>query len=180
MQAIALGLGTSLTGLSTAVTIAGTLMSGIGAFQSSQYQAAVLERQAEIDKRNADMAIERGQVRAQEADIDAMFAMGAEKARQGASGFSTNSPSFVQRRRRNRATADLNRRRLVEDSQIESMNFRDSAATNRIEAQGARSAGRNALFGTAFQIGTDLISGAQLTRETKARRLNRQALGING
>jgi len=166
-------------GLSTGVALIGTAVSGVAAASASRYNAAILERQAILEQENADLAIQRGRVAAQDADREAAAVMGQVIASQGASGFRVNSGgSFAARRLAIQRTARTNRTRIVQDAEIQAKSARERVKTARMKASAER---RKASFGflsTVLGFSTDLVSGANLAKENTLKGLGRTTADV--
>ena len=130
---------TLITGLSAV----GTVVSAIGQAKAGNYQAALLERQAERERYTA-------QVQAQDQGLEAGQQIGAEVASQGASGFTLSSGSFARRRAVLDTLARRDSLRIVADGEAAALNA-------EADASQARSAARNSLLSGVLGVGSDLI-----------------------
>lgn len=175
---VAAGGGGLAATLSTGLAIGGTVLSTISGIQAAQFQAAILDQQAAIELGNARRIRQAGSIEAQEADFAALAAIGAETARQGASGVSLNSPSFVRRRARNKVNASTNRLRIIDDAEVQASNATARASAASASASAKRGSIGFGVLSGLIGVGDDLISGASLINESKARRLNRTAVGV--
>lgn len=188
MQALAM-IGPAMTafGSSTALAVASTGLGVVGSLAEmgaaraeAGYRAALLTRQAVLDTRNAEMVQKSGQIQAQDQDFEAASIMADEIATMAGRGFNINSPSYIRRRDQTAALARRDRLRLVTDANNQAASSRNRAATSRLEASQARSAGRNATVSGVLNIGSSLISGARLSSELAARRVQNQSRTIDG
>lgn len=165
----ALGVG----GAAAPATGAGIASTAVGVGSSLlaiSYQRSVLARQAAMEEENARRARAAGAIEAQEADFEAAAVASEVLARQGASGLNVRSRAFYRRRTRNAIRATTNRQRIVNDAEVQARNAEERASGARAESRGL---GMQALFtgvSGAFDLGTDLISGANLNRRLARQR----------
>lgn len=94
----------SLTVISMAATAASSIVSGVGQYQSGQYQAAVARNNAIIAEQNAQFALQKGQVEAENQNYKTRAIIGQQKANEAAAGIDVNSGSALEVRS---STAEL-------------------------------------------------------------------------
>lgn len=142
-----------LTQAAPLLSIAGTAISAIGESRASNYQAAVMERQAERDAFT-------GQVQSQDAGIDAGLQIGQATAALAATGATLQSPAAQRRLAMMRILGRRDAGRIVADARVKSDNSLSDAGQ-------ARSAAKNALISGVFGIGSDLINSATMANKRK-------------
>ena len=164
----------TLTQVGTAISIAGTVASAFASIQQANYAAQVARFNASINNQNAERAIERSRIEAQDQDFIARALIGQITADQAASGLSLSSGSFALQRKTLRTLARQDAKRIVQAGDIEAFNFRVAAAGNTATAGLAKSAGFNSLVSGALGVagdisslaGKSLVSGALTSRKT--------------
>lgn len=187
MQAIAL-VGPALTavGSSTALAVASTAIGVAGAVAESRanaaelsYRGAIATRQAQLEEQNAAMVRQAGAVTAQDQDFEAAAIMADELATMSSRGFVVNSPSYARRRNQQAALARRDRLRTVIDANNQAASASNRAATARAEGAQARAGQRNNRISGILNIGSSLISGANLAGELAARRISNNARTVS-
>ena len=154
---LVVGLGASLLG---------TGISTIAGIQQAKFQAQIAKRSAEISRLNAERAVERSQIEAQDQDRLAAAVIGdVISNEQAGSGLSLRSGSFTKKRASLRQLARLDTLRIRQAGDIEAFNFLQEAATGRAEAKAfKRKAKFTAIAGVLKGIstigGSSLVSGA--------------------
>ena len=176
---LALGATTSagLVGASVALGVAGTAIQTISAVQQGKFQAAVLERQAQLNEQQAKQVIRAGNETARDTDLEAGAIMSDVLAKQGSSGFQTNSGSFLRRRTGLKVLAARDRIRTVTDSQIQARGLRENAAIQRAQADAAKPSSLTYLA-AGLGVADSLIGGATLATSLNARKVTRTASTI--
>lgn len=175
---LASGAALGATGLTTALSIGSTVIGGIGQMQAGNYQSAILQRQAEAERRNAERVSFTGQLNQQEQDAAATAQMGAETAAMSASGFTLNSASFS---RRAALTKILSRRdalRIRNDADVQAQNLTANASTLEANAAAAKP-GLMDWIGLGLNVGSDLLTGASMVNRNKAQQIRRDSVGVN-
>ena len=167
---VAAAVGTSVT--STAIT-------GISAISASRYNSAVLRRNQALEEENAARVRQAGALAAQKSDFEAAAVFGDLIASQGASGFRLGSGSFEARRQKNRSIASVNRRRIIQDAEVEGRSAAERASAFGAEARFERQKGFFALIKSGIGFSDDLISGASLASRIKIGQLGRDRAGVN-
>lgn len=174
------GLG-GVTGAGAATAGAGIVSSiagGVLNYQQGRYQAAVAMRMAAEEEKNAALVREAGGAEAKQQDEEAVAQISDEIARQGASGFSLSSGSFIRRRSRLDTLASRDRTRIVEDANRQGESANNRAASYRAEAKASRKSLFSTLLDVGLGINKSLISGANLNAETVSNRINNNARAI--
>jgi len=163
----------------TGAKLFSTVVSGLGQISAARYNAAVLRRNQAIEENNARRVRDAGAMRAQDADFEAAAVFGDIIATQGASGFRFGSGSFQARRSKNRITASINRGRIYDDASIEAQSTDERARAFGEEARFEDQKGFFALLSMGGNLGSDLISGANLNSKIAADRLRRAAPNVD-
>lgn len=187
MQAIAVvgpalasaGTSTALAVASTAVGVGGAIMEARAQRAELAYRGAIATRQAVLEEQNAAMVRQAGAVAAQDVDFENAAIMAEELATMSSRGFLTSSPSYVRRRNQQAALARRDRLRTVVDANNQAASASNRAAAARAEASQSRAGARNAGRAGILNIGSSLISGANLAGELAARRLSNEARTVS-
>lgn len=154
----------TVAAIGTALAVGSAVVGGIQGYTSSQYRAQVARMNAKIAEQNAERAIQRTGVEAQDEDATTLAMLGELEAQQGASGLTLNSRTFRNVRKNAREVGRLNTQRIVQGGQIEAYNYRTDAANFTAEARAARSDAMFSLLKMPFDIGTSLIGRAGKVR----------------
>lgn len=150
----------ALAAASTAIGVAGTVVSTISSMRQARYQEAVANRNAAIEERNAQAAANIAQIDAQESDLEGLQRIAAVEAEQSAGGLSVNSPSLAGGRA---ATRELirNRAQKIRFAGLQQTQaFRDRSQNFAAEADNIGSQVPLIAIGGALSAGSTLIGGA--------------------
>ncbi len=120
---------------SLGASLLGTAVSTIAGVQQAKFQAQIAKRSAEISELNAERAVERSQIEAQDQDRLAAAVIGDAISKQAGSGLSLKSGSFTGKRASLRQLARLDTLRIRQAGDIEAFNFLQEAATGKAEAK---------------------------------------------
>lgn len=153
------GVETALLVGSLATTLVGGAVQTIGAIQQSKYQAAVANMNARIEEQNAQRAVERAGIEAQNQDRINAGILGEQISEQSGSGLSARSGSFALGRKSARELARLDTLNVAQQGFLDAFNARTRAANFRAEASAAKASGRNALISGAIDTVGSLASG---------------------
>ena len=165
------------TALSTALSVGGTVIGGIGKMQAGNYQSAILSRQAEAERRNAERVQFAGQITQQEQDVAAAAQIGAETAQMAGSGFALNSASFARRAALTKILARRDALRIRNDADVQAQNLKANAATLDANAASAK-ANWTDWLSMGLNAGSDLITGASMVNRNKAQQIRRDTVGV--
>ena len=159
-----------LLGVGLAASLLGTGISTIAGIQQAKFQAQIAKRSAEISELNAERAVERSQIEAQDQDRLAAAVIGDVISKQAGSGLSLRSGSFTKKRASLRQLARLDTLRIRQAGDIEAFNFLQEAAGFKAEAKAFKRKAKftaiaGVLQGVSTIAGSSLISGA-LTKGT--------------
>lgn len=153
------GVETALLAASLATTVAGGVVSTIGAQRQAKFQAAVAQNNAMIEEQNARRAIERAGIEAQEQDRINAGILGEQISEQSGSGLSARGGSFALGRKSARELARLDTLNVAQQGFLDAFNARTRAEGFRSEASAAKAAGRNALISGAIGTVGSLAGG---------------------
>ena len=173
----AVGGSAPLVGAATAIGAAGAVVNTISTIQAGRTQAAILQRQAQLDRENAERVRQAAAVQAQDQDLEAAAIIGNEIATAGASGFELSSGSLRRRERSLRVLATRDRLRTIHDGEIQAQGLEEGADITSIRASAARPSFLTVATG-GLEIGESLISGANLASSLNARRVQRTARSV--
>lgn len=149
----------SLPIVAAGITAASSVFAGFTQYKAGQYQAAIADMNTKIAKDNAARARHTAQVEQQDQDMVARAMLGEQLAEQGASGFTLGSGSFRTARKSAKELARKDALNIRTAGEIEAHNYLTQAANFGMQAQGARSAGFNALLGGFLEGAGSLASG---------------------
>jgi len=165
-------------GLSTLLSVGGTVAGVVAERRAANFQASVAARNAQMLENNAADTREAGQINQQERDLESAAILAEDQTRMAGSGFALNSTSFNRRSRAGRILARRDALRIRQDADRDAISLENQADGERATGQSAKRAGRNALVAGLFDVGSGLIDGATKVNERKALRINRQARGV--
>lgn len=138
---------------------AGSIYSGVSAYQQAQYQAEVAKNNAKIAEMNANRATVRGGIEAQMKDAEFAQLLGEQEVAQAASGVTISGRSALRARNATRMYAAGDRATIRENANTENYNYRVEATNMRAEAKAAKASGKAALIG-GFLGAAGEIAGA--------------------
>lgn len=156
---VALTIPTLLTGISTAVGVVGAIMSASASAQAAQYQAAIYQRQEEVNKINAARAIETAQQQQLEQDQQTRAFLGEQLAAQSASGLRIGGGSAMLTRKSARELGRLDALNIRQAGEVEAYNWKVGAADAAASASFAKMQANNSLLEGAFAAGGTLVGG---------------------
>ncbi len=149
---------------------AGSVVGGIQASNAANYQAKVAAMNAEIAEQNAQRAVHRSQVEAQDQDAVSLAALGELTSMQGASGTSLTGRSAKRGRATVRQLGRLDALRVRQAGDIEAYGHRTEQANFLAQAEASRMEGRHSLVEGFMNAGSSLISGASKSRNRSLAR----------
>lgn len=147
---------------------ASSIYSGMAAASQARYQASVAEMAARVNEQNAQRALQRGAIEAQDQDMQTLQRLGEQEAAQSASGISLKSGSAILTRKTARELGRRDALNVVQDSKIEAYNYRVEAAGERASAGAYRSSATNSLVGGFLGAAGSLVSMAGPTARSPA------------
>ncbi len=171
--------GVSGAGAATAgLGITSSLIGGVAQFAALSSQSAALEEAARVEEANAKLAIQRGQIDAQDADFELAAILAENEAQQASSGILTGSGSFRRVRTRVNTIGRANRQRIIQDSSIQANNAQARANSRRSQSRSSRLESAFSLVSTGINIGSGLIDGANLSAREQISSTNRRRVAI--
>ena len=144
------------TMLATAIGAAGTLMQGWSQYQAGKAQARVASANAGIEDAAAHDAIERGGVEEMRLRRQMASQRGTQRAMMAAMGIDPDSGSGWDIQDASMREGERDAAAIRFNAARERWGHRVQATSYRNAASAARSAGRNALFGSAISAGGQL------------------------
>ena len=166
------------TAASTGAALAGTAISTFSTIAAIGANKAIAKQAAEVEEQNAKIALESGQIRAQDGDFEAASVLSDLTARQGNSGLAVGSGSFVRSRNRYRTINRTSRLRTIYDSEVEAVSASNRAASEDIRVASLSSEGRFAALAGAGNFAGDLLNDAVLTRSGTISATNRRRISL--
>ena len=142
------------------IAAAGTAVAVQSARSAAASRKALAERAAEIAKQNADRAVFRSTVKAQDEDRLSKILAAQNEADRAATGLSLRSGSFTLARNAENQIASLNRRRIIQGGQVEAANFLNQEAGFDAAAKQADREGRDIAVGGGLSIAGGLVGAA--------------------
>lgn len=166
LAAAAVGGGAAAAGASaaTALTIGTTVLGGLGAMQSANYQAAVARNNYQTSLQNAQAASTASQTEAMRSDLQYAELYGQQEAIQGASGLDVLGVSQLATRQTTGRTAASARRDIYSQGQAKTTGFKGDAQQAQIERNAARASSQMALAGTVLGVGTAVSKDTKLSK----------------
>ena len=140
-------------------------VSGIASYQSSQYQAAVLQNNANTVAMNAEREQHAANLDMQDKDISARAQIANLMAEMDASGLTATSGSMLSRRASMETLAARDRERLGQKRDIQFENSKREEASLRSEAKAAKKMGKLGLLSTMLSVPTSWLSGASMVNQ---------------
>lgn len=150
--------------LATALAVGSSLFTGVSAFQSGQYQAAVAKNNAQIATRKAALESEASQTEAMRSDQDYAAALGEVLAAQGASGFDILGRSQLAARDTTRRAGRSAAGDIRAAGTAQARGLLQDAANFKGEGRAAKAQGTTALIGSLFEAGSSFAKGTGLTK----------------
>jgi len=154
----------------TAVSAMGTVVSGIGQAQSQRFAAKVADRNAALDRRAAQDALERGRIEEQRQYRKNAQVMGAQRAAMAANGIEVDFGSAADLQRDTKEVGWQDAQTIRENAMREGRGFEINAWNSEAQASASRSAANAAMVGTVFDVGSTVLSGAQKYRKAQAQK----------
>lgn len=154
---------TALMAAGTAISTVGTLQAGSAAATSSNYNAQLMEQQAEYEQKQADDAIVRGSERVREIQRRGAQTQGTGRAAASAGNVDINfgSPLDILLDNARNIETDVmrtqeNARREAEGLDFQAQQTRSGATLTRLEGQQRKAASRTQAFGQVLSGGAQI------------------------
>lgn len=157
----------SLTVAATAVTAAGTLYGGYRAKQEGDYNAAVANNNATLERQQAADALERGKDEEVRYYRQLAQLKSQQQAAFAANGLDTTFGSAADTIVDTNIIGQADAYALRENTQREARGYLISAQNMREEGRAAKRQGRDALVGSVIEASGTILSGASQVRSMK-------------
>jgi len=136
-----------MTGIETALIIAGTAVSAIGAIQQGNAAKAAANYNAAVARNNAIASRQNAEAQAKRQEREARIRAGANRAALGGSGVQLEG-SVLDVLEDNAMEEELDRLMILHQGELQASNFESSANLMEFEGRQAQKAGRFKAFGT--------------------------------
>lgn len=176
------GVGSATAATASTLSTVGTVLSAssaalgvVSSYTSAKATKQGLEDQAAQEEANAASVREAGNIKAQDADFDALVQIGEAESSMAGSGFFLGSKTSMRQRRLNRLSARRNSLRIIDDSERQAV-----AADQRAASARSSAAGISPFFAgiTSAIAGTSsLISSATAINPKTQMRITKTAQG---
>jgi hypothetical protein len=127
--------------------VAGTVMSGVGAYEQGQAQANSAQYNAEVAQQNAQIATQQGEAAAQEQSRVAQRKIGAQVAAYGASGVDGSSGSPMDVLADSVRMATLDQLTTKYNYQLKAIGYQNQVGLDQANAENSSTAGTVAAIG---------------------------------
>lgn len=150
----------AMAALGTATSAAGAIQQGNAAAAQAEYQKKVSEQNAELERRRADDASERGRIESQRLQEQGRQFAAAQRAALASKGtrIDTGSPLAIQVDTAGMTAADDAMTRY--NAMLQRSGFLSNAAQAETRARGAELEGSLAKQASYFKAGSSLLTGA--------------------
>ncbi len=148
---------------------AGPLVSGAMGMMQASYQAKVANMNAEVAEENAQRALSRSGIEAEDSDRQTAALLGEQEVAQAASGVSLSGKSQILTRKSARILGRRDALNILQDGSTEAYNFRVQKANFKAEAAAAKMSGVASLVGGAMSamagapVGSSMVGGSTST-----------------
>lgn len=140
------GIDIGSTALGGGLEFAGQLGNGIDAQNQSAYKAAVLRNNALIANENARAALERGQIAAQEKQVETQQTIGLQKATLAAHGIVVNQDTGLDLSIDAARLGKLDELTILRNAEREALAYKMQGINFTSEAKAAKSEGRSGML----------------------------------
>ena len=142
------------TTIALGVALAGTAVSAYGAYQQGQTQKKIANYNAKVGELNADDAIQRGAIAADQQRAKVRQILGTQRAVMGASGAEVGSGTLGKVLEQTSTLGELDARQIEVNAQREAWGLRTQGALGRVEGDAAAEAGTLNAFGSLLTGGS--------------------------
>lgn len=156
----------AIAGTATSVLSAG--FGAVSAMGQASYQSKLAAMNAQIERENQVRSINEASIAAQEQDLATRAVVGDELMTQAQSGLSVNSGSSRRAVRDIRLLGRKDAMNIRQSGELEKFNSAQREFGFLAERNQANSARTNAAISGVVDVGSTLLSGAQLTRRSLA------------
>ncbi len=150
--------------MSAGLAAAGSLVGGVSDLSSGLYQSKVAEINAKQAKMNANRALERSDIEAQENDRLTTEFLGQQEAAQGASGLSITGKSAAAVRARTRILGRRDTLNIRQAGELESYNYRVQQKNLKAQAKSLKTTAYLDLAGGVLDAGSSIVGAAKPTK----------------
>lgn len=159
---------TTLIIAATAMQTAGQIVQGVNTAKQMRYSAKINEINANMDRKAAQDALDRGRIEEQRQYRRNSQRMGAIRAAQAANGIETEfgSASDVQFDAKQIGWEDADT--IRQNAAREATGFEINAWNREAQAKADRAGAKAAMWNTVFDVGSTILGGAQQYRKAKA------------
>lgn len=166
--------------LAAAAAVVAAGSTAYGAYQASQankYQAAVAERNAQVEEANRAASLQESAVLESNQRTETGRRIGAALAAQGASGIDVGYGSPTELRGALANEGDLDALTIRYNATRKSLAYLNTQSGLRAEASGYRAAGKNAIIGGVLDTASSFLSSAS---SIQSRATARSSVGLGG
>lgn len=142
------------TTIALGVALAGTAVSAYGAYQQGQTQKKIANYNAKVGELNADDAIQRGAISAEQQRARVRQIEGTQRALMGASGAEVGTGTLGKVLEQTATMGELDARQIEVNAQREAWGLRTQGALGRVEGEAAAQAGSLNAFGSLLTGGS--------------------------
>lgn len=129
-----------------AITAVASVATGVLGYSAAQYQGQVAKMNTKVAEENAQRALERSKIEAQDNDLQTSLLLGEQVAAQGASGISLTSKSFMKTREATRLLGRRDTLNIIQGGEIEAYNYKVDKENFKAQASAAKLQGYGALL----------------------------------
>jgi len=146
----------------SALSAAGSLISGFGEKQSANYGAAVARRNAGIARKNAELVTDNAQVEAMNSDLELADLLGQQTAAFGASGLFGKTQALVQNRTKEVGRQDA--RNIIREGNQQAMNYKQQQSDFLSQSKMLKRQGKFAALTGVLNAGGSLMGDSKITK----------------
>ena len=150
------------------MTAASTAYSGISQANAEKFRGKVAARNADMDRQSAQDALERGRIEEQQQYRRNAQRLGAQRAAMAANGIEVGFGSAADVQEDTALIGWQDARTIRENANREAHGFSINAWNNDAQASVSKSAAKGMMIGTAMDVGSTLLDGAQQYRKMGA------------
>jgi hypothetical protein len=179
-----MGTPSQIGGLGLGATAGGSLMQAFGGLASGfankdmyDYQASIARLNEQIDKQNAEFAVQQGEQQALKVGMQGRFQAGQIKIGQASSGFDVNSGSNKQVQQSQHSMTMLDTDIVRSNASKTAYGFREQGAVAEAQSNLYTMAGNNAMEAGFMNFGTSILGGAS---SVSSEWLRGQQMGLWG
>ena len=179
-----MGTPSQIAGAGMGATAGGSLMQAFGGLASGfankdmyDYQASIAKLNEQIDKQNAEFAVQQGEQQALKVGMQGRFQAGQIKVGQASSGFDVNSGSNKQVQTSQHSMSMLDTDIVRSNAAKTAYGFKEQATVAGAQSSLYTMAGDNAMSAGFMNFGTSILGGAS---SVSSEWLKGQTMGLWG